>query len=199
MMPFAPHKSRIRVGLEHPPSGADVPPAEVPVQGEPGLTIRFVEVRPTEALVPGEEFLVAVRSPAGHAHQLLEAVLGSAAFSLGHEAVYSADGVQGAQVFLVVLPSVGTLISQALSEAGGPGDEWTILRSDYAHVLMQTPQILSAAAEHTGEAMGALAGKLGELAGRIVAGAGKGLGLGTIALAVGAAAIGLAIYYKVAT
>lgn len=200
MMPFAPHRrARTRVGLEHPTTGSDVPPlgTDVPLAGEAGaagLSIQFVAVRPEEELVPGESFLVVVRSPEGRARSLLAAVADTAAIMVSHEPEVSADGLQAAQVFTVVLPTLGVVVSETIREAASGSDGWVILRSDYGHVFEQVPQIVGFAAGQTAGALASLAAELGRFAGKAVKAAGEGLGVGTVALALGAAAGGLLLY-----
>ncbi|RPH83554.1 MAG: hypothetical protein EHM88_06530 [Candidatus Rokuibacteriota bacterium] len=184
MTPFAPHRSAVRVGQAEPE------PAE----------LRFVDVRPDEVLLPGEEFLVLVNSPRGAARDLLLAVADLAgAMQLTPRSV-SDEGAGGAQAFAAVLGLRGSVVAEALNAAGGPGDEWGIVRANYARVFGLIPEMAREAAESAADGMLAaqayLAEKAAEWARRIAAGVGKGLGAGTIALALGAAAAGLFIYSK---
>lgn len=194
MTPFAPHRSRVRVRV-----GQVEPGGEVPV-GDLGATMRFVAVRPDELLLPGEEFVVVVHSPRGAAAALLANVEGMAAvFGVGTPAV-SEDRTRGAEGFAVVLAVRGIQVASELNDAGGPGDAWYVLRADYAHAVSQLPQIvpeaMARAAGDIAELQAKLSQMLADFAQSIAAGTMRGLGAGTIALALGVGAIGIAIWAK---
>lgn len=183
MMPFAPHR-RVRVG-----------------EAEAPRPVHFIPVRPDEVLVPGEEFLVVVRSPRGAAAELLRAVqdLGGVASALLSGGPRVADDrTVGAQAFMAVIATGSYQLVDALRAAGAPGDEWGIYRADYAEVLARLPEIAELAASRAGHGMVALQAWFAEMAAewgaRVASSAGRGLGTGTIALALGAAAGGLLLY-----